>query len=81
MLYTDELIEAVNQSGEMYSFQGLEAELATWKSATDLAVVIDEWLARVDKDCGPGQDDRTVVVLELAGEYRKRPFEAEHTGK
>ncbi|MBM7566429.1 ATP-binding SpoIIE family protein phosphatase [Paenibacillus sacheonensis] len=70
LLYTDGLIEAINQQGTMYSFEGLEAELATWKPAMDLAVVIDDWLARVDQECGPGQDDRTVVVLELAGEYR-----------
>ncbi|QHT63396.1 SpoIIE family protein phosphatase [Paenibacillus lycopersici] len=69
LLYTDGLIEAVNRHGEMYSFEGLEAELSTWNSAADLAEVIDEWLSRVDLECGPGQDDRTVVVLELAGEY------------
>ncbi|QHW32637.1 SpoIIE family protein phosphatase [Paenibacillus rhizovicinus] len=70
LLYTDGLIEAVNQRGEMYSFEGLEAELSTWNTVADLEAVIDEWLSRVDRECGPGQDDRTVVVLELAGEYR-----------
>ncbi|WP_219834364.1 ATP-binding SpoIIE family protein phosphatase [Paenibacillus sp. R14(2021)] len=70
LLYTDGLIEAVNGEGQMYSFQGLESEIATWKPAVDIAAVIDEWLARMDQECGPGQDDRTVVVLELAGEYR-----------
>ncbi|SDX29479.1 ATP-binding SpoIIE family protein phosphatase [Paenibacillus sp. CF384] len=70
LLYTDGLIEAVDHTGNMYSFEGLEAEIATWASEGDLSVVVDEWLARVDEACGPGQDDRTVVVLELAGEYR-----------
>ncbi|MBO7747274.1 serine/threonine-protein phosphatase [Paenibacillus sp. MWE-103] len=70
LLYTDGLIEAVNRQGDMYSFDGLEAEIATWEPAADLADVVDDWLARMDKESGPGQDDRTVVVLELAGEYR-----------
>lgn len=69
LLYTDGLIEAMNQQGEMYSFHGLEAEIATWNAAKELDVIVDDWLARIDKECGPGQDDRTVVVLELAGEY------------
>ncbi|WP_308636614.1 ATP-binding SpoIIE family protein phosphatase [Paenibacillus silvisoli] len=70
LLYTDGLIEAVDRSGQMYSFSGLENEIATWTEAGDMSEVVDDWLARVDQACGAGQDDRTVVVLELAGEYR-----------
>ncbi|REE84542.1 serine phosphatase RsbU (regulator of sigma subunit) [Paenibacillus taihuensis] len=70
LLYTDGLIEAVNQAGQMYSFDGLEAELASWQPEEDLTQTVDNWLARMDHECGAGMDDRTVVVLELAGEYR-----------
>ncbi|RAP73903.1 ATP-binding SpoIIE family protein phosphatase [Paenibacillus montanisoli] len=70
LLYTDGLIEAVDRSGRMYSFNGLETEIATWAEAGDMSELVDDWLARVDLACGAGQDDRTVVVLELAGEYR-----------
>ncbi|AZN38466.1 ATP-binding SpoIIE family protein phosphatase [Paenibacillus albus] len=70
LLYTDGLIEAVNKSGQMYSFDGLEAELATWQPEEDLTEIVDNWLLRMDHERGSGMDDRTVVVLELAGEYR-----------
>ncbi|SEN67227.1 ATP-binding SpoIIE family protein phosphatase [Paenibacillus sp. OV219] len=70
LLYTDGLIEAVNEDGQMYSFDGLEAELATWQPDEDLTEIVDNWLVRMDRECGSGMDDRTVVVLELAGEYR-----------
>ncbi|BBH23956.1 hypothetical protein Back11_53010 [Paenibacillus baekrokdamisoli] len=70
VLYTDGLIEAEDDSGRMYSFEGLEAELATWEETVDMAQLVDDWLLRMDERCGPGNDDRTVVILELAGEYR-----------
>lgn len=70
VLYTDGLIEADDEGGSMYSFEGLEAEFSTWGPGLDMAKFVDDWLLRMDERCGPGRDDRTVVVLDLAGEYR-----------
>lgn len=70
VLYTDGLIEADDEGGSMYSFEGLEAEFSTWGPDLDMAKFVDDWLLRMDKRSGPGRDDRTVVVLDLASEYR-----------
>ncbi|MFC5650488.1 SpoIIE family protein phosphatase [Paenibacillus solisilvae] len=70
VLYTDGLIEADDEGGSMYSFEGLEAEFSTWGPGLDMAKFVDDWLIRMDERSGPGRDDRTVVVLDLAGEYR-----------
>lgn len=71
VLYTDGLIELMDESGAMYSFEGLEAELSTWTICKELPHMIDEWLERMDQKSGVGTDDRTVVVLELANDFCK----------
>ncbi|GGD91871.1 ATP-binding SpoIIE family protein phosphatase [Paenibacillus nasutitermitis] len=70
VLYTDGLIEAVDEEGKMYSFEGLESELSTWQAREDIVQRVDSWLVRMDQRSGAGSDDRTVVILELAGPYR-----------
>ncbi|MBW7474945.1 SpoIIE family protein phosphatase [Paenibacillus oenotherae] len=69
VLYTDGLIEAADDSGTMYSFEGLEAELSTWTTCKELPQMIDDWLGRMDQRSGAGSDDRTVVILELANDF------------
>ncbi|MBW7460070.1 SpoIIE family protein phosphatase, partial [Paenibacillus sepulcri] len=49
VLYTDGLIEAVDEEGQMYSFEGLEAELSTWKANEDIVRLVDSWLKRMDQ--------------------------------
>ncbi|CAH1192696.1 hypothetical protein PAECIP111893_00314 [Paenibacillus plantiphilus] len=71
VLYTDGLIELMDETGSMYSFEGLEAELSTWTTCKELPQMIDEWLDRMDQRSGVGTDDRTVVVLELAHDFSK----------
>ncbi|MBB3114212.1 serine phosphatase RsbU (regulator of sigma subunit)/anti-sigma regulatory factor (Ser/Thr protein kinase) [Paenibacillus phyllosphaerae] len=69
ILYTDGLIESMDESGRMYSFDGLERELAAWQAGDDVAAVLDDWLARMDASYVKDNDDRTVVVLELVQAY------------
>ncbi|WP_187434199.1 ATP-binding SpoIIE family protein phosphatase [Paenibacillus methanolicus] len=77
MLYTDGLIEAMDEAGRMYSFDGLEQELARWGLGGDLPARVDDWLGRMDAKYARDNDDRTIVVLELVHAYWLQAAERE----
>ncbi|MFB9329841.1 SpoIIE family protein phosphatase [Paenibacillus aurantiacus] len=77
VLYTDGLIESMDETGRMYSFDGLESELAQWRMGDELPERVDDWLGRMDAKYAKDNDDRTIVVLELVHAYWLQAAERE----
>ncbi|UVI29856.1 ATP-binding SpoIIE family protein phosphatase [Paenibacillus spongiae] len=77
VLYTDGIIESMDEGGHMYGFDGLEEEISSWKPCDDLPQLVDGWLARMDAHSTAGKDDRTIVVLELVQAYRSQTVQRE----
>lgn len=77
VLYTDGLIESMDEAGRMYGFDGLERELAQWRRGGELPERVDDWLGRMDAHFTKDNDDRTIVVLELVHAYWLQAAERE----
>jgi len=70
ILYTDGIIESMDERGQMYGFEGLEEEISSWQLYDDLPKVVDDFLIRMNERSHAENDDRTIVVLELVQAYR-----------
>lgn len=66
VLITDGMVELRDRQGELYGFERFESELASWEPGVPLAQLVEGMLKKMEAFAsGLGQDDRTIVVLEM----------------